>query len=288
MVISSPCLTDKKELASPKQTTLGKHISNPLIVDSLLKPIWFINAPCFCNKSLAIPGQTATGISKEVGTPRYLSLVVPLTKVGDEAVHRELGDRMEKGYPLTASSLEAEPGYTAEEFLSTDEEIAQKLNKEEMTKAAASEGLRKYWKIIRVRDVIVAYQSFEDMLKGFDREDLVALWSLVKERFRFADYMDHVQYISRRLQVEDPSIETSTDESRIVKKKSGTKTLIPDGVWFMWCSHGCLIFIIESMDLIRLLEVCSRLYDVYEEASGVIDIDLIFNHGAIDVYCLWI
>ncbi|GJS99543.1 retrovirus-related pol polyprotein from transposon TNT 1-94, partial [Tanacetum coccineum] len=34
----------------------------------------------------------------------------------------------------------------------------------------------------KVRDVIVAYQSFEDMLKGFDREDLVALWSLVKER----------------------------------------------------------------------------------------------------------
>ncbi|GJV29177.1 hypothetical protein Tco_1385625 [Tanacetum coccineum] len=42
-------------------------------------------------------------------------------------------------------------------FLSTDEEIAQK-----------------------VRDVTVAYQSFEDMVKGFEREDLVALWSLAK------------------------------------------------------------------------------------------------------------
>nr|GEX73196.1 hypothetical protein [Tanacetum cinerariifolium]GEY36552.1 hypothetical protein [Tanacetum cinerariifolium] len=30
-----------KELASPKQTTLGKDKSNPLIVDSLLKTIWF-------------------------------------------------------------------------------------------------------------------------------------------------------------------------------------------------------------------------------------------------------
>ncbi|GKF14858.1 hypothetical protein Tco_0056320, partial [Tanacetum coccineum] len=28
------------ELASPKQTALGKDISNPLIVDSLLKTIW--------------------------------------------------------------------------------------------------------------------------------------------------------------------------------------------------------------------------------------------------------
>ncbi|GJW42903.1 hypothetical protein Tco_0071702 [Tanacetum coccineum] len=45
--------------------------------------------------------------SKEVGTPRYLSLVVPLRKVGDEAVHKELDDRMEKA-ATTASSSEAE------------------------------------------------------------------------------------------------------------------------------------------------------------------------------------
>nr|GEX21509.1 retrovirus-related Pol polyprotein from transposon TNT 1-94 [Tanacetum cinerariifolium] len=31
-----------------------------------------------------------------------------------------------------------------------------------------------------------AYQSFEDMLKGFDKEDLVALWRLVKEKFSTA------------------------------------------------------------------------------------------------------
>ncbi|GKA66833.1 hypothetical protein Tco_0766641 [Tanacetum coccineum] len=67
MVINSPCLTDKKELASPEQTVSGKDFSNPLIVDSLLKTIWFINAPCFCNKALAIPGQTATG--KELSNP---------------------------------------------------------------------------------------------------------------------------------------------------------------------------------------------------------------------------
>ncbi|GJS69626.1 putative ribonuclease H-like domain-containing protein [Tanacetum coccineum] len=48
-----------------------------------------------------------SSISKEVGTPRYLSLVVPLTKVGDEAVHKELGDRMERA-ATTTSSLEAE------------------------------------------------------------------------------------------------------------------------------------------------------------------------------------
>ncbi|GKB23491.1 putative ribonuclease H-like domain-containing protein, partial [Tanacetum coccineum] len=45
--------------------------------------------------------------SNEVGTLRYLSLVVPLTKVGDEAVHKEFGDRMERA-ATTASSFEAE------------------------------------------------------------------------------------------------------------------------------------------------------------------------------------
>nr|GEV87721.1 hypothetical protein [Tanacetum cinerariifolium] len=38
------------------------------------------------------------------------------------------------------------------------------------------EGSRSYWKIIRVSEITEAYQSFEDMWKGFDREDLDALW----------------------------------------------------------------------------------------------------------------
>ncbi|GJV61159.1 ferric reduction oxidase 2 [Tanacetum coccineum] len=56
-----------QELASSEQTTSSKDFSNLLIVDSLLKTIWFINASCFCNESLAIPGQTATG--KELSNP---------------------------------------------------------------------------------------------------------------------------------------------------------------------------------------------------------------------------
>nr|GFA92763.1 hypothetical protein [Tanacetum cinerariifolium] len=49
-----------------------------------------------------------------------------------------------------------------------------------------SEGSRSYWKIIRVGGITKAYHSFEDMLKGFDREDLDALWRLVKEKFSTA------------------------------------------------------------------------------------------------------
>ncbi|GKC27357.1 hypothetical protein Tco_1034651 [Tanacetum coccineum] len=41
--------------------------------------------------------------------------------------------------------------------------------------------------IIRVSNITEAYQSFKDMLKGFDKENLGTLWSLVKERFRLAE-----------------------------------------------------------------------------------------------------
>nr|GEY81712.1 hypothetical protein [Tanacetum cinerariifolium] len=46
-----------------------------------------------------------------------------------------------------------------------------------------SEGSRSYWKIIRVGGITEAYKSFEDILKGFDREDLDAMWRFVKEKF---------------------------------------------------------------------------------------------------------
>ncbi|GJY95011.1 hypothetical protein Tco_0511372 [Tanacetum coccineum] len=60
-----------------------------------------------CDKKNYVLFTDTECISKEVWTPRYLSLVVLLKKVGDEAVHKELGNRMERA-ATTASSLEAE------------------------------------------------------------------------------------------------------------------------------------------------------------------------------------
>ncbi|GJW85313.1 hypothetical protein Tco_0158458 [Tanacetum coccineum] len=69
-VLNSPCFLVKSWLVQD-QTALGKDYSNLLIADSLLKTIWFINAPCYDNEALAspntndeelsIPEQTATG-----------------------------------------------------------------------------------------------------------------------------------------------------------------------------------------------------------------------------------
>ncbi|GJR46780.1 hypothetical protein Tco_1314883 [Tanacetum coccineum] len=53
-----------------------------------------------------------------------------------------------------------------------------------------SEDTRRYWRIIRVGNHTKAYQTFDDMLKKFDRDDLDKLWSLVKERFSSTDPTD--------------------------------------------------------------------------------------------------
>ncbi|GKF69664.1 hypothetical protein Tco_0202721, partial [Tanacetum coccineum] len=46
-----------------------------------------------------------------------------------------------------------------------------------------TKGTRKYWKIIRVGNHTKVHHFFDDMLKTYDRDDLVMLWSLVKEKF---------------------------------------------------------------------------------------------------------
>ncbi|GJS73499.1 hypothetical protein Tco_0706340 [Tanacetum coccineum] len=53
-----------------------------------------------------------------------------------------------------------------------------------------TEDSRKYWKIIRVGDHTEVYQFFKDMLKNFDRDDLVKLWDLVRERFSSTEPTD--------------------------------------------------------------------------------------------------
>ncbi|GJR97756.1 hypothetical protein Tco_0269930 [Tanacetum coccineum] len=53
-----------------------------------------------------------------------------------------------------------------------------------------SEDTIKFWKIIRVGNYIDIYQVFKDMLKNFDRDDLVKLWSLVYERFNSTELTD--------------------------------------------------------------------------------------------------
>ncbi|GJZ10048.1 hypothetical protein Tco_0544807 [Tanacetum coccineum] len=53
-----------------------------------------------------------------------------------------------------------------------------------------SEDTRRYWRIIRVGNHTEAYQIFADILKKFDRDDMLKLWDLVKKRFSTTEPTD--------------------------------------------------------------------------------------------------
>ncbi|GJU57672.1 hypothetical protein Tco_1235438 [Tanacetum coccineum] len=55
------------------QTVLGKDYSNLLIADSLLKTIWFINAPCYDNEALASPKANELTIPEQMATGKGTS-----------------------------------------------------------------------------------------------------------------------------------------------------------------------------------------------------------------------
>ncbi|GJZ86233.1 hypothetical protein Tco_0657843, partial [Tanacetum coccineum] len=63
-------------------------------------------------------------------------------------------------------------------------------SKKQKTNEASELDTRRYWRIIRVGNHTEAYQIFADMLKKFDRDDLVKLWDLVKKRFSTTEPTD--------------------------------------------------------------------------------------------------
>ncbi|GKC91492.1 hypothetical protein Tco_1152141 [Tanacetum coccineum] len=62
-----------KPFVNKDQTVLGKDYSNLLIADSLLKTIWFINAPCYGNEALASPKANGLTIPEETATGKGIS-----------------------------------------------------------------------------------------------------------------------------------------------------------------------------------------------------------------------
>ncbi|GJW77249.1 hypothetical protein Tco_0138931 [Tanacetum coccineum] len=81
------------------------------------------------------------------------------------------------------------PKRAAEAELDHEGSKRQKTNEASGSEVYTEES-RKYWKIIRVGNHTEAYQFLEDMLKIFNRDDLVMLWNLVKERFSSTEPTD--------------------------------------------------------------------------------------------------
>nr|GEX22927.1 putative ribonuclease H-like domain-containing protein [Tanacetum cinerariifolium] len=66
-----------------------------------------------------------------------------------------------------------------------------------------------YYEIIRADDILQLYVSFLSLLRNFDREDLEALWSLVKERFSTTkpkNFFDDFLLITHGAMFEKPDI----------------------------------------------------------------------------------
>ncbi|GJX81172.1 hypothetical protein Tco_0329321, partial [Tanacetum coccineum] len=90
-------------------------------------------------------------------------------------INQAHGSEVDRAVPkLAAGSLKRD----------AEEELDQESSKRQKT------GTRRYWKIIRVGNHTKVHHFFDDILKAFDRDDLVMLWSLVKEKFNSTEPTD--------------------------------------------------------------------------------------------------
>ncbi|GJW88357.1 hypothetical protein Tco_0163697, partial [Tanacetum coccineum] len=133
-----------QELTSAEQTVTGKDFLNPLIVDSLLKTIWFINAPCFCNEALAIPGQTATEVEEENARVEYdfdltEQQVTPLKAPQVEVQSQETFKAELR--VLNAAKILAE-AYKERDIQDTDEEQTKALEQQKQERANLEAALK--------------------------------------------------------------------------------------------------------------------------------------------------
>nr|GEZ96268.1 hypothetical protein [Tanacetum cinerariifolium] len=186
-----------KELASPKQTALEqvqkRHLDNMKKYQNLKrKPVSIAQA----RKNMIIYLKNMAGYKMEHFRGITYNKVRPIF----EKEYKKESFKKVKAVEVSGSeSTKETPSNDPKEM--SKEDVQNKLEIVPMfefkvealqvkypiiDREIHTEGSRTYWKIIRVGGIIEAYQSFEDMLKGFDREDMVALWSLVKEKFSLA------------------------------------------------------------------------------------------------------
>nr|GEV37286.1 hypothetical protein [Tanacetum cinerariifolium] len=109
-----------------------------------------------------------------------------------------------------------------------------------------------YYKIIRADDTHQLYVSFLTLLRNFDREDLEALWSLVKERFSTTkpkNFSDDFLLMTLGAMFEKPYIHTQVWKNQISvhgpAKFKGWKLLESCGVQIITFTTTQLILLVE-------------------------------------------
>ncbi|GKB06639.1 hypothetical protein Tco_0834872 [Tanacetum coccineum] len=109
---------------------------------------------------------------------KKVNTFVPIESEVDRAV-LELAARSSKRYAEEELDKESSKRQKTDESSKLAEEPRDKEADELM-----------YWKIIRVGNHTEVHHFFDDMLKAFDNDDLVMLWSLVKEKFNSTEPTD--------------------------------------------------------------------------------------------------
>ncbi|GJW84391.1 retrovirus-related pol polyprotein from transposon TNT 1-94 [Tanacetum coccineum] len=97
-------------------------------------------------------------------------------RVAEEALLQESFKKLR-----TSQALGSEP------FQEQSTEESKELSEDDLKKLLEIVPVEEFKVEALVSNITEAYQSFEDLLKVFDREDLDTLWSLVKEKFRSAE-----------------------------------------------------------------------------------------------------
>ncbi|GKC97762.1 hypothetical protein Tco_1168037 [Tanacetum coccineum] len=104
-----------------------------------------------------------------------------------ELINQRKREELIKKFKRQKTGESSEP---AEEPKDKEEELSQEKLQQMMIREIYTKGIRKYWKIIRVGNHTEVHQFFDDILKDLDMDDLVMLWSLVKENFKSTEPTD--------------------------------------------------------------------------------------------------
>ncbi|GJZ82838.1 hypothetical protein Tco_0648011 [Tanacetum coccineum] len=115
-------------------------------------------------------------------TMRRVNTFVPIESEVDRAVPELATESSKRPAEEELDQESSKRQKTGESSKSRDKEVDE-LSQEELQQMMIIVPEQGMNKIIRVGNHTEVYQFFDDMLKAFDKDDLVMLWSLVKEKF---------------------------------------------------------------------------------------------------------
>nr|GEV08109.1 zinc finger, CCHC-type [Tanacetum cinerariifolium] len=161
-------------------------------------------------------------------------------------------------------------------------------------------GSRSYWKMIRVGRITKAYQIFEDMLKGFDREDLDALhdtFMLTEKNYPLSNGVMTLM-LSAKLQVEEDSDMARDLVMKIFMKANKPKRRSTNGgtsnlaskkanfsrssFWNVESSSTSTTPTVEKIDKIERLIIDSKVTLVDDGGKPLKKVDTLGDHDSED------